>query len=98
MRIRVIIAWSATACAVVSFSSIASAKEGSQGPASTWLRVDVVHVLPEELNEFLELQIERVNPALKGAGVPWRSAWLTAEFGNTYERVFATPLRSLAEL
>lgn len=97
MTIRLTPALSAIACAVLSVCSLASAQEDSPGQASPWLRVDVVQVLPDELDEFLELRIERVNPALKDAGVPWRSAWLTAEFGNTYERVFATPLRSLAE-
>ena len=66
--------------------------------ASSWLRVDILQVLPRELDEFIELQLEEVNPALQRAGVPWRSAWRTAEFGNTYERTFVTPIENLAEL
>ena len=65
---------------------------------SSWMRVDIMQVLPRELDEFIEMQLEQVNPALERAGVPWRSAWRTAEFGNTYERLFVTPMDSLAEL
>ena len=65
---------------------------------SSWMRVDIQQVLPRELDDFIELQLEEVNPALQRAGVPWRSAWRTAEFGNAYERLFVTPLDSLAEL
>ena len=64
---------------------------------STWMRVTVVQVQPEKLDDYIELQLEEVNPALQRAGVPWRSAWRTAEFGNTYERVFVTPVANLAE-
>ncbi len=64
----------------------------------SWMRVDIMQVLPSELDDFIEMQLEEVNPALQRAGVPWRSAWRTAEFGNTYERLFVTPMESLAEL
>ena len=63
----------------------------------TWMRVDVMQVLPRELDEFIELQLEDVNPALRRAGVPWRSAWRTAEFGNTYELLFVTPVDNMGE-
>jgi len=62
---------------------------------SSWLRVDIVQVVPEKLDDFIELQFEEVNMAYRRAGVRWRSAWQTAEFGNTYERWFATPIASL---
>lgn len=65
---------------------------------SSWMRVDIMQVLPRQLDDFIEMQLEEVNPALRRAGVPWRSAWRTAEFGNTYERLFVSPLPSLAEL
>ena len=66
--------------------------------AMPWMRVDIMEVVPEELNEFIEVQVEHVNPALRRAGVPWRSAWRTAEFGNLYERMFVTPMDDLSEL
>jgi hypothetical protein len=63
-----------------------------------WMRVDILEVIPQELNEFIEVQLEQVNPALQRAGVAWRSAWRTAEFGNQYERMFVTPMDDLADL
>lgn len=62
------------------------------------LQVNIVNVVPERLNDYIELQLEEVNPGLQRAGVPWRSVWRTAEFGNTYEMHFVTPLGDLAEL
>jgi hypothetical protein len=66
--------------------------------AMPWMRVDILEVIPQELNEFIEVQLEHVNPALQRAGVPWRSAWRTAEFGNQYERMFVTPMDDLSNL
>ena len=63
-----------------------------------WMRVDIMEVVPDQLDEFIEVQLEQVNPALRRAGVQWRSAWRTAEFGNQYERMFVTPMDDLAEL
>ena len=63
----------------------------------SWIRVDIVQVIPQRLDDFIELQLDDIIPAYQRAGVPWRSAWRTAEFGNTYERWFATPVASLAE-
>ena len=62
-----------------------------------WMRVDIVQVLPDKLDDYIKLQLEEVNPALQRAGVPYRSAWRTAEFGNTYERMFVTPIANLAD-
>ena len=63
-----------------------------------WMRVDIMEVVPDQLDEFIEVQLEQVNPALRRAGVQWRSVWRTAEFGNQYERMFVTPMDDLAEL
>ena len=62
-----------------------------------WMRVDVVNVVPQRLDDFLELQLEEVNPALQRAGVPWRSVWRTAEFGPAYELRFITPIINLTD-
>ena len=66
--------------------------------AMPWMRVDIIEVLPRELEQFIEVQSRDVNEALQRAGVPWRSAWRTAEFGNLYEWMFVTPMENLAEL
>ena len=65
--------------------------------ASDWLRVDVVRVVPERLEDYIELQLNEVTPGLQAARIPWRSVWRTAEFGNTYELRFVTPLGDLAD-
>ena len=61
-------------------------------------RVQIVQVRPDKLNDFIELYRDEINPALRQGGVPWRSAWRTGQFGNTYERQFITPLASFADL
>ena len=66
--------------------------------AMPWMRVDILEVIPRELDDFIEAQVGQVNPALQRAGVPWRSAWRTAEFGNQYERMFVTPMDDLSNL
>ncbi len=74
------------------FGSSASAQDGS-----TWMRVDIVQVLPDKLDDYIRLQQKEVNPALQRASVPYRSAWRTAEFGNTYERLFVTPIANISD-
>ncbi len=65
--------------------------------ASDWLRVNVVRVVPERLDDYIELQLNEVTPGLQAARIPWRSVWRTAEFGNSYELTFVTPLGDLAD-
>ena len=62
------------------------------------MRVNIVQVKPERLSDFNKLYRDEINPALRRAGVPWRSVWQTGEFGETYERHFITPMASFAEL
>ena len=61
------------------------------------MQVDVVNIVPNRLEDYVELQLEEVNPALQQAGVPWRSVWRVAEFGNSYEVQLVTPMSSLAQ-
>ena len=75
------------------FVTLAPSVFAQENPA--WLRVDILQVVPERLDDFIQLQLEEVNTAYQRAGVRWRSAWRTGEFGNTYERWFATPIASL---
>ena len=64
----------------------------------TWMQLNVVQVRPDKLDDFVELYRDEINPALRRAGVPWRAAWRAGEFGETYERIFVTPMASFAEL
>ena len=77
---------------------VAGADPAQAQDTGDWYRVNVVHVKPERLSDLIKLYRDEINPALRKAGVPWRSAWQTGEFGETYERLFVTPMASFAEL
>jgi hypothetical protein len=64
----------------------------------TLLSVEIVSVIPGRMDDYVELQIQIVSPALQRAGVPWRAVWRTADFGNTYDLQLVRPLGGLAEL
>lgn len=85
------------AVAVLLLAGLPTGLTAQEAEVWPWMRVDIVQVLPRELEDYIEIQLEEVNPALRRAGVPWRSAWSTAEFGNTYERQFVTPISSMGE-
>ncbi len=70
---------------------------GAHAQDVEWMQVDVVNIVPNRLEDYVELQLEEVNPALQQAGVPWRSVWRVAEFGNSYEVQLVTPMSSLAQ-
>ena len=66
--------------------------------AASWMRAQYVQVKPDKLEDFIELYRDEINPALRRAGVPWRSAWQTGEFGDVYRRLFVEPLDDFADL
>ena len=70
---------------------------GAHAQETEWMQVDVVNVVPNRLDDYVELQLEEVNPTLQRAGVPWRSVWRVAEFGNSYELQLVTPMSSIAQ-
>ena len=67
------------------------------GTVQTWLRVDTVQVKPEMWTEYREIERDEVIPALRKAGVGFRAAWRTAEFGSTYELVLVRPVSDFGE-
>ncbi len=89
----VVVARVESVVALVACAELAEAQD-----TGSWWRVDVVRVKPERLSDFIKLNQDEINPALQKAGVPWRSAWQTGEFGETYERLFITPIANLEEL
>ena len=94
---KIVVAGLAMAAAALLLAGIPTGARAQDSADGTWMRVDIVQILPRELDEYIEIQLEDVNPALRRAGVPWRSAWSTAEFGNTYERQFVTPISSMGD-
>jgi hypothetical protein len=72
-----------------------SAAKPAAAPA--WLRIDTLQVKPEMWTEYRALERDEVIPALRKAGVQSRAAWITAEFGSTYELVLVRPVADFAE-
>ena len=88
-----VVASVASVVALVAGAQLAQAQD-----TGSWWRINIVQVKPERLSDFIKLYRDEINPALQKAGVPWRSAWRTGQFGETYERLFITPIASFAEL
>ncbi len=86
----------AAVAVLVLFATGAVTTLGAQD-ASDWLRVSIVQVVPERFDDYIELQLNEVNPGLQQAGIPWRSVFRTAEFGDSYQLQFITPLGDLAD-
>ncbi len=59
--------------------------------------LSVVKVRPDMQTEWEDIQKNEVNPALKKAGVPWRSTWQAAVFGDGTEWVSIYPIDSFAQ-
>ena len=85
-----------TVAVSVGFACLAIGVSGQDD--GSLLNVQIVSVIPDRMDDYLELQTEIVNPALQRAGVPWRAVWRTADFGNTYDLQLVRPLGGLAEL
>jgi len=66
-------------------------------PATTRSFVRITQVKPEMASEWLALQKNEVNPALKKAGVASRTM-LETVLGNPYEYVSMTPMGNYSEL
>lgn len=69
----------------------------ADAPKQEWSSISVVHVKPDMVTEWQDLQKNVVNPALKKAGLKERSVFETAVFGESYEYVVITPVASFAQ-
>jgi len=78
-------------------SAKAQAPAAKPGAGQSWLRIDTVQVKPEMWTEYRALERDEVVPALRKAGVQSRAAWITAEFGSTYEIVLVRPVADFGE-
>ena len=72
-------------------------KPMADAPKPEWSSISVVHVKPDMVTEWQDLQKNVVNPALKKAGLKERSVFETAVFGESYEYVVITPIASFAQ-
>lgn len=87
----------ASAVALVGADGPLRAQTTPARTAQTWIRIDTVQVKPEMWTEYRQLERDEVIPALRKAGVPSRAAWITAEFGSTYEMVLVRPMADFGE-
>ena len=69
----------------------------AQPMATTTFRVQVVHIKPDMVNEWADLQKYEVIPALKKAGQSTRTVYQTYAFGSSYEYTIVTPFAKFAE-
>lgn len=69
----------------------------SQAPADTRSLVRITQVKPDMVTEWLAIQKNEVNPALKKGGVASRTL-LETVLGNQYEYVSITPMGSYSEM
>jgi hypothetical protein len=60
-------------------------------------RVNVIHVKPDMVNEFIELEKNEVVPALKKGGAKSRTVYRTTTFGPGFEFVVVTPFQKFSE-
>ena len=72
-----------------------AATAAAQDPPEPWVRLNIVDVDPQMVDEFLAVQREFTALAKK-AKTPWRSVSRTEVFGDTYRFLIATPVRTLS--
>jgi hypothetical protein len=70
----------------------------SQAQSPSKSRVTIIHLKPDMVNEFLDLEKNEVVPALKKGGQKSRTVYSTTLFGDGFEYVVVTPLGKFAEL
>jgi hypothetical protein len=73
------------------------AQQPAAPAATTRYQVTVVRIKPDMINEWIDLQKNEVNPALKKGGVKERTVLQTA-IGNSFEYTILTPYPSFAAL
>jgi hypothetical protein len=68
-----------------------------EAPKPQLISITVTRVKPEMLQEWQDLIKNELNPALQKAGVPFRSVYATAVFGDSYEYVSISPITNFAQ-
>jgi hypothetical protein len=74
------------------FSGAGGSTTAQPGVKPNWLRMDTVRVKPEAWTEYRGIERDEILPALRKAGIPYRAAWVTAEFGHAYQLTLVQPM------
>ena len=77
------------------FPALCLAQSAPATPARS--QVVMVHIKPDMVTEWIDIQKNEVIPALKKAGVKTRTTYRTV-FGNSYEYISITPFDKFAQL
>jgi hypothetical protein len=87
---------SLVAVALLGMAGFAQPGRRLESPAGRSL-VTIVHVKPEALAEWLDLQKNAVVPALKKAGVKTRTVYSSGAFGEAFTCMLIQPMNGFAE-
>ena len=66
--------------------------------APVFTRLTIVEVRPDMVTDYVALQKNETIPALQKAGVQWRNAWRTGQFGSAFTMAYLAPITSFASL
>lgn len=66
--------------------------------APVFLRLTIVEIRPEMVTDYVALQKSDTIPALQKAGLPFRDAWRTGQFGTGFMVAYVAPIKSFASL
>lgn len=66
--------------------------------APVFIRLTVVDIRPDMVPDYVALQKSEVIPALQKAGIQWRNAWRTGNFGSAFTVAYLAPIPSFAVL
>jgi hypothetical protein len=64
----------------------------------TFIRLAVVEIRPDMVADYVAMQKSETMPALQKAGVPYRHAWRTGQFGTGFTVAYLSPIKSFAML
>jgi hypothetical protein len=104
-----LVAAAALVVGVMSVTDVATQQAGSkptQAPAAaatppaapTFIRLAIVEIRPDMVADYLAMQKSETIPALQKAGVPYRHAWRTGQFGTGFTVAYLSPIKSFAML
>jgi hypothetical protein len=75
-----------------------SAAAAAPAAAPAFIRLALFEIRPDMVVDYVALQKSEVIPALQKAGVPYRHAWRTGQFGTGFTVAYLSPIKSFAAL
>jgi hypothetical protein len=102
-----LVAAAALVVGVMSVADVETQQAGSkptQAPAAaatppaapTFIRLAITEIRPDMVAEYVAMQKSETIPALQKAGMPYRHAWRTGQFGTGFMVAYVSPIKSFA--